>query len=368
MAKDIQHYLEHPEEVDPTDTTLVNQLLAQTDGAVAPVVEPAKEPEKAPDKATEKEPEPKVEAVPAADKPATTEVTEPTGILAPDGKSIIPYSVLKAERATSAEYRGAVDQLTTNVADLQAQLTALQNAPKAAAGSAEAATTAAAIADTSEQLNSILEGVRAEAPWLAEAMEKMHGMIRDGVKADLAKIPLLEKTVTDLRAERDQEAKQVNDTVVEDVNTAIDSVPVLAHFRADNPQAWDLARKFDASIRELPKWDGKPLAERFKEVTRMVVDTLGQEIVPESLRGTPAPQPKAAATGLDAAGIKAKATAALEKVGGVGGVTTLTDIAGGAAPAQSEEQALETMSTLDLHAKFAGMTPQQAQAYLSQIR
>lgn len=64
----------------------------------------------------------------------------------------------------------------------------------------------------------------------------------------------------------------------EDTQAAIDSVPDLMAWQYDpaKQQEFALAKSVDAMLQQHPKWAGKTLAERFKEVVRRVRDEVGE--------------------------------------------------------------------------------------------
>jgi hypothetical protein len=105
------------------------------------------------------------------------------------------------------------------------------------------------------------------------------------------------------------------------VQDAIDDIPELLQMQNDPDQsAFKLAVQTDALLRELPKWADKPLAERLAECARRVNAELGTS--------APAPQPPAPPAPTTQRRVPAAAVAEAPRVH----PTTLSDIAGGAAP------------------------------------
>lgn len=348
--KPIEWYIEHPEDVDPTNTELVNRLMtAAGDETSKPATEAKTEGEAKPEgEKPKEEAKPAVEAKPAEPKPKEE---EPKGVLAADGKSIIPYSVLAEERRRNQQLDSALKDVSQTVADLTGQIERLEKG-----GDKGQPVTDAAITKVKETI----EKAREEAPWLADTLEAILGSFESTVGK-------LNERIETLVAERATERQDIERDVKRDVNATIDNVPLLAHFKANNENAWAMAIAFDNTLKESPAWEGKSMKARFEKVAEMVVGAMGESVVPAELRTQPkAEQPKPGekpgGKGLSDAEVQAAAQAKLKETGGV---TTLTDLPGGAAPAQTEEQSLETISVQDLARKFDRMSPEQQAAYIA---
>jgi hypothetical protein len=135
------------------------------------------------------------------------------------------------------------------------------------------------------------------------------------------------------------------------VQDAIDEIPDLLDMQNDPDQtAFNLAVQTDALLKNHPKWADKPLTERLAECARRVKAELG-----ESAPAAPTPPQKPAAAPApattarrDPAEVVAKAPRAQP--------STLSDIAGGAAPTTEGAPSLEqimNMSEEDMHAALA---------------
>lgn len=110
-----------------------------------------------------------------------------------------------------------------------------------------------------------------------------------------------------------------------EVQDLIDDIPDLLVMQHDPDQAaFKLAVQTDALLREHPKWADKPLAERLAECARRVKAELGAPAASPAPQ-PPAPQPAPAPTAR-------RAPAAAVADAPVAKPTTLSDIAGGAAP------------------------------------
>lgn len=277
------------------------------------------------------EAEPKVEATPEVQP---KEDREPEGIATKDGKHVIPYSVLQSERTRAA-------QAERELQDARAQLAALQAAPKpnepvkpGDAGTTESDT------DEADRLALLAE----DFPTVAEELKATRAL----VKALEAKLKPLEDSTQQAAAQR---ANEVAMTVQE----AIDSLPKMAHIQSANPEAFELAKQFDATLRERAEWIGKPMTERFAKVVELVEASVGEIAIP----GQSKPSQDPAALKAAAAAKVANAAKAVP--------TSLSQFPAGEPVATDEAGALEQMSTTQLASKLAKMTPAQMDAYFASL-
>ncbi|MGH7484563.1 MAG: hypothetical protein ACRET4_06370, partial [Steroidobacteraceae bacterium] len=145
---------------------------------------------------------------------------------------------------------------------------------------------------------------------------------------------------------------------VEQVQTAIDSIPKLAHIQATDPALWADAIALDKTLREMPRWNGRPQADRFKRVVELLEADAGEIKLPGTAKTTPEPT-KAE---LKAAAEKELAAKAAEP----DKPTSLSDAKGGEAPVD-EKAMLATATPMQLQAKLARMTPDQLDSWLDSI-
>lgn len=306
------------------------------------------EPEKLP--AAEPEKKPAVEQKAAVDEPnPTADQGQPdlseeqiAGVSTKDGKHVIPYSVLKAERDRAARAEQIAREAVERVEALQAQV---------AAGSQGAKQGEPARTDDQPKVNELTEddlnALREDFPTVYKAV--MASMA--AAKALESQLKPVAETVQTVTQERER-------TQAEAVQDAIDSNPKLAHIQVADKAAFDLAKSFDATLRQQPAWADKPLAERFAKVTEMVESALG----PIKLPGLPASQD---AADLAKAAKALAAKAAKETRTSV--PTSLSEFPAGQPPAQDERQALEQLSPLQLAEKLNAMTPDQMEAYFQNL-
>jgi hypothetical protein len=191
---------------------------------------------------------------------------------------------------------------------------------------------------TDEALARHLETLKIDMPEVHQVITAVfEGSRKQGEK--------LEKTLDELRREREASARARQLTVEEQVAEAKDNNPDLVHWESNDPQAWDEALKQDEILRASSKWAGRPFAERFEEVARRV-----KAIMPE------ASIPKQADPELTRADVRARLENAPARK-----PTTLSDIQGGANPASERDQ-IENLSPHELARRLMKMPSQQAAA------
>lgn len=267
------------------------------------------------------------------------------GVFARDGKNIIPYSVLKSERDRAARAEQLAKESADKIAALEAQIAA----GKQGATPGESARTTEATTEVEALTDEELEAIREDFPTMYKAL-----------KAQQATISALKSQLQPVEEDRRQQQAERQRTQEEQVRDAIDATPKLAHIQATDPERFAAAQQFDAVLRNQAKWAGKPLAERFARVVELVEMEHGAIDIPGAKPATTQKTPeelKKAAEAAAAAAAKAKPTVP----------TSLSDFPAGSPPAQSESQALESLTPLQLADKFARMTPAQQEAYFNSL-
>jgi hypothetical protein len=339
MTKDVQHFLDNPNELDLHDPETMSALMKEAGATAAEPVKAEPEKTETTEPAKAAEPEPKPEPIAEPVKPE-----DPKGVLAPDGKSIIPYKVLSDERTARQTANEALDEMSRQVVALTKRLEAVESG-KADPG----ATDTSAVDDLDAQIAALEE----EAPALAETMRRITQSTRDHAAK-------LEQRLADMENERDSEAKAMSEKVNANVNAAIDANPTLVEWRANDAERWESAKAIDSVLKTKPQWADRPFADRFEKVVQMVRAEFGDaspEVKPE--------KPSAPKAG-NAAAIKQAAEEKLKDASPT--VTTLSDVPGGAKPEQTEDEQIENISILQLGAQFEKMTPQQQANYLARFQ
>ncbi|MEJ7745364.1 MAG: hypothetical protein WKF61_01125 [Luteimonas sp.] len=277
-------------------------------------------------------------AEPEPTQAAKEEEPEPEGVATKDGKHVIPYSVLQSERNRAAQAEREVAETRARIATLEAALLV----PKPTAKTGEPADTTELDTEDADRLAMLEE----DFPTVAKELKAM----RELVKTLEAKVHPLEKSTEQAARERAN-----NDAMT--VQEAIDSLPKMAHIQAANPEAFELAKEFDATLRDKPEWADQPIAERFAKVLQLVETTLGEIEIP----GTKKPP-----SALDNAALK-QAAAAKVATAAKAIPTSLSQFPAGEPVAADEAAAAEQMSTAQLASKMGRMTPAQMDAYLASL-
>lgn len=298
--------------------------------------------------------EPKDEPVaePAADvkteektEAAAAPSAEPDGVATKDGKHIIPYSVLKADRDRATRAEQALHEANEKLATLQAA--ALAGTPGVKSEPA-----ATAQPDVSDMSADELAAYKEDFP----AQYKMMMALQAKVDQLQTQLKPVQKSVQDAEASREQ-------TYAEERQDAIDATPKLAYIVSSDPVAFELAKGFDNMLKASPAWEGRTLAERFAKVVELVENANGTITIPGQVV-TPQPAQKTAEQLKTEAKALAAAAAAASKTAVP---SSLSDFPAGQHFANDEQAAIESMSAHQLAAKFSSMSPSKLEAYLDNL-
>ena len=247
-----------------------------------------------------------------------------------NGKGIIPYEKHKALRVENSALREQLQAARLENREAVEKLEALMKQKDEAQGMDGGV--------TDEALERHLETLKKDMPEVHQVITAVfEGSRKQGEK--------FEKTLDELRREREASARARQLTVEEQVAEAKDNNPDLVHWESNDPQAWEEALKQDEILRASSKWAGRPFAERFEEVARRV-----KAIMPE------ASIPKQADPERTRADVRARLENAPARK-----PTTLSDIQGGANPASERDQ-IENLSPHELARRLMKMPSQQAAA------
>ena len=352
--KNLQYYLENPDEM-PTDPKEIEKLAnshmasamefgneqitvdrivgkpdekpadiksdaAPSDGDKAKEVEQPKAEE--PKETPKEEPKPEVKAD-----------ARPDGVLAKDGKNVIPYAVLESarDRAVKAEQLAA-DQ-AKELEQLRAAKPKDREEPK------------------SEMLtDEELTALEADSPTLAKLLRSQQSTIQK-----------LTGTVETIQGRVEQRDASEAAEVKSEIQLAIDAVPELAAWQAaEDKTAWNIASAHDRTLRTVPKYRDVPFEERFKKAVELTKATLAEQAEePKDVK------PKEEVPTAEA--VRAVAEAKLKEKSRAGLPKSLSDIPGSAPPAVDEKERVEQMSARELGAKFMNMNKDQLDAYLATL-
>ena len=270
--------------------------------------------------------------------------TEPAGVATKDGKHVIPYSVLKSERERASRAEQLAKDMQDRLAALEEQVKQSANGTNQGANTGESARTDA------------VPNVEDLSPEDLEALKEDFPTVYKGLKAMEAKATALERQLATVNESVAKQEATERRTVADQVQDAIDSVPKLAHIQSTNPEAFEMAKQFDAMLRAQPAWQGKSLADRFAKATEMVESALGAIEVPGQSQPT--------AAELKDAALKKAAAAAK---GSKSVPTSLSDFPVGSPAASDELEAITSMTQHQLAEKLARMTPEQQDAYFASL-
>lgn len=335
-AQNLKYFLEHPDEmpIDPKELErLTNEHIA---GALDSGTEEldvekivGKEAEKTGEPAPAKSEEPPKEAA----KPQEPEAkeTKPEGILAKDGKNVIPYAQLESARQRAAQAEAKAAEATA-LAQQQAEELAALRAGKQPQDAEML---------TEEELTA-LEG---ESPTLAKTLRGQQAAIRQ-----------LREELENVRGRQEAQAKTEEELVKDEIQAAIDANPMLAQWQADEDQTlWNEVVRFDKMLRESPRYAKVSFGDRFADAVELT--RVSMKLPPEPKQETTLTQEELRAAAERKLADKSKASRPV----------SLSQIPGGAPPAVDERQKVEEMSSVALGNQFLGMTKDQIDAYLANL-
>jgi len=199
--------------------------------------------------------EPAEPAAEAASEPATPPATEPAepdngaiaGILSADGKRVLPYVALKAERR-AANHERRLRETAERERD-----EALQRI---------------------EDLKAGKQPEEADPGLSEEDLEDLKLIGPAGEKA-VARLRAAEEQLSKLKpaaAEPEAEPEDPQQAAREATQEDIDSIPLLLSWQAADPEKFGRAVVLDNALKTSRKWADKPQAERFAHVTKLVAD------------------------------------------------------------------------------------------------
>lgn len=332
-----------------TGTTNLNQLSANPDDLPSDPDEIAKllgeGGENNPDDTSAQAPEgDPSNATPATDttgqpngEPETE--TDAEGVLAKDGKHVLPYAVLKDTREREQEARRIATEAQTRVAELTRKLEDIQTGkPVVELDRAGDQSSDAVIAELDESIESIKE----ELPSLAKVLSGFKSVV-----ANLqAKVNEQNGVVQTVEADRKARASEQTKTVQGQIQEAIDSHPTLRYLDAAKGKdaaalsRWNSIAALDEHFRAVddkgvpinPKYYEMSFAERFDKCFKADVQMNGEIKLPPEYQSREA--------------IKRAAQAEVDRAGQFK-PNTLADLPGGEPP-QTNEVNFETMSAVQL--------------------
>ncbi|EGG3070106.1 hypothetical protein MOR33_004036 [Salmonella enterica] len=256
---------------------------------------------------------------------------EVKGILARDGKHVIPYDVLEAERAEKQRLTQRYEQ---QLAEEQRKIDLLTSQIKQAGMTPDPLPEDARISD--EQIARIRE----DYPEMADALTLM-----------ARKYDYLQAQV--LREQPQQQGEgQDNSAAV----AALNATPDLAEWQRSDPDRFAVAVHIDEKLQNDPLWKDKPLTERFAEVARRTRAAYGEAPPAPAVNQNKEQEVLAAAADKVA---KADSAAALPD--------SPSDVGNSAAVPQDKFEQLLGASYADAEAAMSGMSDADIEAILEKL-
>jgi hypothetical protein len=320
MEKDIEYYLNNPDEV-PDDPAALEALAAQDGMAVKSAGTDEKPDAGVPSDADQGVKENQVQQDQKGEEPAP--------VLAKDGKHTIPYSVLEGSRKRADQAEQIAEQMAAKIADLEMRL-------KAAPG--DAGTKGDAKSDDPDVSAADMAMIREEFPEFAKVLEAQSAQIKN------MESRLEQQHVREEEVKRSSVADMVQDT--------IDSIPKLAHIQAQNPALFKKAIEMDNALRSDPSAAELTLSERFTRVLSGVEAMYG--VIQISGSAAPGRTPQEMAR--EALG-KAKSTTP----------NSLSDLPSGTPPHHSEIDRVSGMAPVEVGLMMENMTDAQQEAFLNNL-
>lgn len=254
------------------------------------------------------------------------EEEDPKPVAAKDGEHTIPYSVLEATRARAAS---AEERLQAVSREMEALRTKLQDSTEG-----------------SEKPE--LDPFGEEPDWdglkeqyVADGIVDQLKRVHDAWKTTHGELQRARQEAEDARRRAEEEAQEATGR---EVQAAIDAHKELAEWQAEDGNTWALAREVDSRLLQDPNWAGKPLAERFGEVVRIVTGRRRE----------------------DGDEIKRKADELMAKANEKGAVPrSMSELPGGEPPASNPFEQLDKLSGAAQLSAIQGMTDDQIDAWLA---
>lgn len=284
------------------------------------------------------------DAKPTESKADPVKTDQPDGVLAKDGKTVIPYSVLANTRQQEAEARRVAAAASAQAERLQRELDELK-AGKAATDNQQ----------TTDEIVAQIEQLTESVPEVAGPMKALVAQIQ----AQSAQIAELRKTAEQAVSQRNQVDDEADPQST--VQSIIDQTPKLLYAQNGNPQLWERVVREDNLLREDPEFKGLSLKERFDKAVSIVEARYGVITVPAEYL----PPPREEKVNTE---VKPAATPAAPAAPAAPRPMTLSDLPGGIPPTRSDRR-LDEQTTMEaaqyVDALIAkGLTPQELALHL----
>lgn len=315
--KDLSYYLTNPDELGNLSDDQIEALASSPgkDPGVDPAddkgdTQSAKSPDGAAAVGTEQD-----------DEQQKPDDKQPDGILARDGKHIIPYARLEEAQRRASELAAKVEELTKQASGKPAADDKQDDQPS-----------------TDEFLSDAeLDELEAELPALAKV-----------IRAQQAQVRKLEQTVSTLTKDREVEQQREAEAEAKSWEEALAKNPKAQYLDATLPV--DVGQRFiNAAAALNENWNTMTHEERAAAIVRQYEAVHG-EVKVQSVASKPAQQPSGQ-----------------QKPAKPDVPISMSGIPGGSAPAVDEAAALAGKTGAELTMDFMKMTPEQIEAQLNRI-
>lgn len=252
---------------------------------------------------------------------------DPDGVFTADGRHVLPFDTLRSER----QQRQAAERRAQELAAENERLRQAQSQPGAGSQANRVEPAADALPELSDE---DLEFLKEDNPQQYQLYMGAKALQEENRRLKTEAEPLLQDRQRQEQAEKERIDRETQE--------AIESTPELrwlqdqmAAGNQDAARLWSEAVANDQAFRAMPRWQGKPMAERFAAVVREVEAVSGKFNLPPEYRRTAqirreeTPQEKAARVIQAAQNSQGRTP------------TRLSDLEGGAAPGAATNRVSE---------------------------
>ena len=325
VLKGLDYYAEHPDEL-PTDPDMLAKLAEMDTGiGDAPVS----------GKVVATEGVKQNDGTPPVEKD-DIKMQNPQGIATKDGKHIIPYDVLAAERNRSTDLERQLQEQLAQNAELR----------KAVEGKATTQDGQKQI-DVSNLTAEKLASIKEDFPEFAELLQAQNAM--------------LSKVTQEVEVLRGREMQR-QEIAVQDARTTaqacIDANPSLAFWQASNPVIFQQCVDLDGKLANDPSFKNVSMQDRFNKVAAAMENIYGKPV-----QTTAPPTPNTSET----ASTQQEKLDAILASRSAPSIRTLSDIPGGHGQESSEPERLANMTSAQVGGMLMNMSPDQMEAYLNSL-
>ena len=203
---------------------------------------------------------------------------DPDGVLTADGRHVLPFDVLRGTREQLQEAR-------RREAELAAENERLRNAQSRPGGGSPTNGSEPAADALPELSDDELEFLKEDDPRQYQLYMGAKALQDENRRLKTEAEPLLEERQRQEQAEKERIGRETQE--------AIESTPELrwlqdqmAAGNQDAARLWNEAVANDEALKAMPRWQGKPMAERFAAVVREVEAVSGKFNLPPEYRRT----------------------------------------------------------------------------------